>query len=226
VEGKTMKKEETRKTVVVIRDGETKLRLARAMIRADGTIWYNDIPLLDAQAPGALDRATAAAAVRAKDWDKIPPAMYARMGTSASGLIVRDAADVDAEQRAAAKQAQSEYDAANPGAAERRKIHALFAHARARRDAEDDCNTMDYYRISAEASAKLKAWREKYPAEARAEDAEDLRAKADKQRELAAGAFAYDCDGSLSADDQQRRHDEFLLKAAEYEKQAAELIAK
>ena len=221
-----MKKEETRKTVVVIRDGETKLRLARAMIRADGTIWYNDIPLLDAQAPGALDKATAAAAVKAQQWDKIPPAMYARMGTSASGLIVRDAADVDAEQRAAAEQERKKYEATHPGAAERRAINDLYARARARREAEDDCNTMDYYRISAEASAKLKAWREKYPAEARAEDAEDLRAKADKQRELASGALTYDCDGLLDSAAQQNRHDEFLLKAAEYEKQAAELIAK
>lgn len=216
------------RNLTVIRDGKVTLCIPRATIRDDGTIWANNnsIPLLDGKAIGALPKDQAAAAVRAQDWGKIPASQYATMGTSPSGLIVRDSAEIEAERRATAKQAQAEYDAANPGAAERREIHALFAHAKQRRDAQDDCNTMDYYRISAQAAAKLKVWREKYPAEARAEDAENLRAKADHQRELASGALTYDCDGSLDSAAQQKRHDLFLEQAAAFEKQAAELLAK
>lgn len=212
--------------LVIIRDGKVTLRLPQATIRDDGTVWANDIPLLDGKAAGALPKDQAAAAVRAKAWDKIPASMYTKIGTSPSGLIVRAEAEYLAEQRAARDQEQRAYDLAHPGAAERREIDAMFAHAFARRDAADDSNTMDYYRISAGASAKLKAWRVKYPAEAREEDAAELRAKADHQRSLAAGALAYDCDGSLDNAAQQKRHDEFLAQAVELEKQAADLLAK
>jgi len=218
-------KAETRKTVVAIRDGEVKLQLPDATIRANGTIWRNGIPLLDGNTPGALSRADAVAAVKSKQWTDIPDAQYARLGTNAGGLIVRDAAEIEAEERAAADQARKDYDAANPGAEERRTINALYAHARQRRDASDDCNTMDYYRISAQADARLKTWREKYPVEALREQAAHLHSKADHQRSLASGALTYDCDGSLSSEMQQERHDEFAAKAVEYGRQAAEMLA-
>ena len=214
------------KTLVVIRDGEVKLTLPRAVIRADGSIWYNNIPLLNCGATGALDKATAAAVVKAGQWDKIPAAMYTHLGVNESGLIVRDAAEIESERRTVNEQARKDYDLANPGASERRAIHALFAHARARRDAADDNNTMDYFRLSSQANARLKIWREKYPAEARAEDAAALRVKADGARSLAAGAMVYDCDGSLSPQMQGQRRVEFLASAADYDKRAAKLSAK
>jgi hypothetical protein len=164
-------------------------------------------------------------AVKAQRWDDIPAAQYARLGTSASGLLVRDSAEIDAEDRQAADQARREYENAHPGAVERREIAAIYARADQRERACDDNNVIDSVRLYALARTRLAAWRNKYPAEARAEDAAHLCSKADHQRELAAGALVYDCDGSISSEDQQRRHDECMAEAGKLEKQALELLA-
>jgi hypothetical protein len=75
-----------------------------------------------------------------------------------------------------------------------------------------------------QADERLKAWRLKYPEKARKEDAQGLISKAERQEELASGALTFDMDGSISPEQQQKRHDEFIAKAKDYRKQADELL--
>mgnify|MGYP001377210684 CR=1 FL=1 len=49
------------------------------------------------------------------------------------------------------------------------------------------------------------------------ENNEKLVRKAEKLRDLARGALTYDCDGSLSQAEQQKRHDTFIKQAEEIE---------
>ena len=212
--------------LAVIRDGEIKLMLPAAEIKADGTIWQNGCPLLDGCAEGGPSKDDLRKLVQAKRWASIPPQCYSRLGTSPSGMLCIDAREYEREQDAARDIARREYERTHPGAAERRAISDLYAKAERRRDASDDCNTMDYFSFSSQADARLKAWRAQYPAEAMEEDAQRLRSKADRERSLASGALAYDADGWLSSTDQQQRHDEHIAKAEALEREAADLLTK
>jgi len=109
------------------------------------------------------------------------------------------------------------YASSHPGAEERRAIDRLLE--RARRLADEDYSTSLH--LLHEADDRLAAWREKYPAEAREEDAANLRARAAKKRDLASGALVYDCDGSLTSEDMERRSAAFRAEAEELEKRAA-----
>lgn len=214
-----------KRTVVVIRAGAVKLVLPNADIRADGTVWYNGVPLLDGEATGCLPVADATAAVKAQRWSDIPAQQYARLGTSPSGLRVVDQDVWQAEQDEAARPACEAWAAAHPGAAERARISALFAAAARRAEDQDDNNVMESMSMWAAAKRALAAWRETYPAEATEEQARWLRGKAADARALAAGALVYDCDGSLSRKMQDRRHDQFMAEAAEYDRQAEAMLA-
>jgi len=178
------------------------------------------MPILDGSAVGALPKAEAAALVRAKAWDKIPATMYARMGANPSGLeLVDDAAEIAAERKTAA-----DYLAAHPEVVEREAISQLFAAAyRSEHHDTDDNQMMRAMHQRAEAGRRLAEWRAKYPEAARAERASELRAQAADKRHLAAGALVYDCDGSLSREMQQERHDCLMREAAELEAAAAKI---
>ena len=207
-------------TVVCRRDGNVMLRVPRAEVRTDGTVWLQGMPILDGSAVGALPKSEAADLVRAKAWDKIPAAMYARMGINPSGLeLVDDAADI-----AAARKTAAEYRAAHPEAVEREAISQLFASAyKSEHHDTDDNQMMRAMQQRSEATSRLAAWRAEYPDAARAEDASELRSRAADKRELAAGALVYDCDGSLSREMQQERHDCLMREADDLEAQAAAL---
>jgi hypothetical protein len=188
------------------------LRLPPAEIRHDGTVWYKGMPILDCAASGALPKEEAAKLVRAKAWDKIPATMYARMGVNPSGLVLVDAN----EERAAEKRAAMEYRAAHPEVVEREAINQLYASAsRSEHHDTDDDQMMRAMSQRAEARRRLAEWRTKYPEASQAEHAAELRAQADHKRHLAAGALVYDCDGSLSREMQQARHDCFMREAAD-----------
>lgn len=182
---------------------------------SDGTLWYREMPLLDGQAPEflALGQETVSDMVRGKRFGEIPAACFARIGTSATGLEVVTQADYRARAMAARTPAQVERD----------RINGLYAKARARREAQDDSNISDYYRIMGEADAALKAWREQYPEDAKAEQRAELIAQAEHEESLAVGALTYDADGWLNETERQKGHDEHMAKAAAIRERAAAL---
>lgn len=114
----------------------------------------------------------------------------------------------------------------SPMAKDRNYITTLYnkADSIARSGRED--NVSMPMQLRAKADARLKEWRDKYPEEARKEDARQLIAQAEKQESLAKGALVYDADGSISSEEQTKRHDEFMDKAKEYRKQADALLGK
>lgn len=111
------------------------------------------------------------------------------------------------------------YETSHPGAKERGEIERLFDRSRSEKLKDEDYS--ESIRLRLEAEDRLDVWRKKYPAEAGEEDAENLRARAAKKRELAARALLYDADGSLSPADQERRSAAFRAEAEELDKLAA-----
>ena len=200
----------------VSRNGEIKA-IVPLVIHADGTLWNANgkAPLIDSQAPGfvAAGAEKITVLLKAGNFNEIPNDCFSRVGLSDTGLEVISCDDIRAAEAAALTPAQKE----------RIRISKLYAKANSRLNAEDDCNTMDYYRIKAEADGALKEWRANYPKDAAEEKANNLDMEAERQEELASGALVFDMDGSLSADDQQKRHDDFMAKAADLRKQAETL---
>lgn len=199
------------RTVVMIREGK-ETRVSRVNQRADGTLWREGkAPLLNSTGC-ALAREELVRRVTAGQWAEIPATAYARIGDNPGGLRVLWAEDYDAEKAA-------EYRAANPGAMERAEIEALYA--RADRGVDDDYAASLVLRRQAD--DRLAAWRARYPAEARAEEARRLRSRADEAEDHAETALTWDADGSLDAAARQGRAAEYRARAAEYRRQAAEL---
>lgn len=133
-------------------------------------------------------------------------------------VVYREARRLEREHRAECERVSN-----LPENVARRAVDGLLAMAdRLERSGSDD-NVSGPIRLRADARRKLAEWRERYPEAARAEDARDLRSRADALRSLAAGALVYDADGSLSAEYQQARHDELIKDAEALEAQANEL---
>lgn len=208
--------------IACAREGRVTLRVA-ADVHSDGSCWHGGIPVLDAQAPGGLDRAALVPLVAARDWAAVPAVNYARMGANPSGLVVMPAADYDAEARRVAAAHLREYRASRPGAAERAEIAALLARADRLEYSGSENNVVGPICMRAEAGRRLAAWRTAYPAEALEEQVSHLRSMADRKRELAAGALTHDCDGSLTHEMQQSRHDTWMAEADALEAEAAGL---
>lgn len=149
-------------------------------------------------------------------------AMGMRIGDNGNGLVVRWEADELAK-------AGADY-AALPAVVrasreERAAISRLYLRAeQALYKDEDDCNIIRGHQLLAEAKARLAAWREKYPDEAKKENARKLVDAAEKKESLARGALTYDCDGSLSAEDQQSRHDKLIAEAKELRESATKTL--
>jgi len=212
-------------TIVIIRAGQVVMRIPHADTRSDGTLWYKGNPILNKSAPGALTPADAAQMMRAGKFDDIPVSMYVRMGPNAGGLDVLAAAEWDRLCADAAAAKRARYEADHPGAAERRAIEDAFAAANKLEHSPSEDNVWRPIQMRAEARQRLAAWRSQYPAEAAEEDAAELRTRADHEDSLASGALTYDADGSLSAEDQERRAAEHTAKAADYRRQANALTA-
>jgi hypothetical protein len=104
---------------------------------------------------------------------------------------------------------------------ERTRIEQMFDLAESKRNYPGA-----YFPAKAKAQAALKAWQEKHPREAALEHARRLREEAGHLRDKARGALAYDADGWLSREDQQKRHNELMdqcqTKLSEAEKIEAE----
>jgi hypothetical protein len=132
-------------------------------------------------------------------------------------------AEYEAQRQAEVDRKHAEFLLSHPGHEERQAIKAMYEKAQ-RMYGNGGCSSV--YALRAEADARLTAWAERFPLEAAEERSDVLRAKAEKLRELAAGAFTYDADGSLSRADQQARRDEMMAEAAELDLRAQEIFAK
>ena len=77
-------------TLIVVRNGAVGLRLPNPDIRADGSIWYQNAPLLDGESPEfrAAGKDAILAKIRAKDFASIPGGCFAKCGENPSGLLV------------------------------------------------------------------------------------------------------------------------------------------
>lgn len=199
-------------TYLAIRDGKVVLTLPNPTIKTDGTIWMHGIPLTDGQSEDAKHLGVVAlkALVVGKKWSEIPQGCFAKVGTSASGLLVIRQDEWLAQKVAALTPAQKE----------RRRITLLYAEADRRYHASDEDNVSDACRLRSEADRALGAWKVQYPEEARSEEAQRLREEAQRLRDKAAGAMTFDADGWLSSEDQKKRRDEFIARAVALEEQA------
>jgi len=203
--------------LVIIR-GDVVKRVPGTIDAGDGTIWLmGKYPLIDAEseATKTIGKDALTALMTAQRYAEIPDGCFARYGTNPSGLIIRDGDEYDAELRAAVP----------PALRARREIQSEIERLVASIREHGDSTGAKYIKLD-EAKGRLRVWQEKYPEAALAERVAKLRAQAEHQRGLAKGALIYDADGSLSREDQQRRHDDFMAKATELENEAQELEQK
>ena len=163
---------------------------------------------------------------------------YLKMGVNPDGNRLVDYDEDERERERKREQAETERKAALTPE-QRAREERMAAAAREASEIErleylsekaltrdtDDMNVDRGYRLQAQARSAWKLWAEKYPEARRARDAQALRSQAAHERDLAVGALVYDCDGSLSRDDQQRRHDSHIARAKALEAQASELEA-
>ena len=208
------------------RDGVSKLR-EPVSEQSDGTLRNGKSILINADLIPAsgLTKAEITAQIKAH---KITPEIEAlgmHIGDNGNGLIVRWVKDVQAEKAAKAK---ADYDALpteiRAAREERMAIEDLFARShRALTYDTDDMNVERGYKLQAEATRRIAAWRNDYPDEAKEERRRDMYAKADREDSLAVGALTYDMDGSISSEEQQKRYDEGKARAASIRTEADSL---
>lgn len=213
------------KNIIVITEGETiKMRMP-ATEKADGTIWGKSggklIPItVTSHLPNAAElKAKYIEAFKRGDYNTVATEHFAKIGTIGP-FVIQWSEDYDAKQKAKSAAA---YAAISPAQKELMSIESAFYAANKRIDDTDDNNVMDHHNMLARAKSRMADWCAKYPADAAKREAAKLRDKADHKRSLAKGALTYDCDGWLSAADQNASHDEFMAEAAALEAQAAAL---
>ena len=211
------------KTIVVIKDGEEKLRIPAEII--NGHVYGPDqqpITIGYKLEAAGIDKKAYCNRARNHSLTEADKECVAVLGDNGQGMMVRWAADIEAEREA---ERQAAYDAlpAKVRAAreERQAIDRLFYQAdRAYNHDTDDNNIERAMRLRSEARSRLDAWKKNYPEAAAEETKADMIAKAEKLEDLATGALTYDADGWISPEEQQNRHDKMMAEAAEIRKQA------
>ncbi len=203
----------------VLVDGKVALTVP-GELRSDGAIWSpSGAPLINGVllAQAGISKEAYGRAARAGKFTASMLACCLRLGENPCGRTVRDKTAAD---RTRAQRAETEMTPANR---ERREIDRLFAKAERCDRSEDD---VEYYNLRCEAKSRLEKWQRLYPTEYARERADAIRAKAQHRRDLAAGAMTYDCDGSLSYNDQCSRRDEMLEEAASLDAEADAISAR
>ncbi len=207
--------------VIIIKNGEMKMRLPGATIRNNQTVWEsnNQNPIINSEAEETksfgLDKIKEL--ITSRNSEKIPVGCLAKFGDNGNGLIIVDAQEYIIAERA-------KYEAAlTPAQREKNEIDKMFAQADYIANSDREDNVMFPNILRCKAKKLLEAWKEKYPAEANREKAEELRQQAQHKRDLAVGALTYDADGWLSSDQQQQRHDDFITEAKSLEREANDL---
>lgn len=204
--------------VEVLKDGQVTLTVP-VEIR-DGVLWGKTsagvTPLVNGflLEKAGIDKSEIGKCARSGDFPQAILACCLVMGENAGGRLVRD----KDEARRAADAAMS------PVEREKRKLLSEIASVenQARRcdRSEDD---EEFRRLTWKAERLQKEFYDRFPEEKIADQARELLSRAAHRRDLAAGAMVYDCDGSLSYQDQVRRHDELIAEATKLESQAEEL---
>jgi hypothetical protein len=202
-------------TIVVTRNGETKLRVPNVEVR-NGILRAGKNILINSDLIPAGKKEWVAAEIKAKRITPEIEAMGIKLGDNGNGLVARWAEDIDREQDAKRK---ADYDAlpteVRACREERIAIDRLFAAAyKSEHRDTDDNQYMRACHQNAEARERLAAWKAKYPKEYELERAERLRLAAEKEDDLASGALVYDADGWFGPAEQQKRHDAFKANAA------------
>jgi hypothetical protein len=214
----------TMKTVIeILVDGKVTLTI-NGEIRSDGTIWGPTTAGITPIINGFLLKKAGISAEefgKASRAGRYTPEMLAcsvRMGDNPGGRFARDKSAAEREATAERESAMSPIDR------EKRTLRQEIANAE-RRAARCDRSKDDveFQRLTWKAEDLQSKFYARFPEELRSDKADDIRARAERRRDLAAGAMSYDCDGSLSHDDQCQRRDEMLLEAAKLEAQAENL---
>lgn len=205
----------------VLIDGVVKMTFPGELHR-DGTIWGNQgtLPLINGflLEKAGITKEAYGAAVRS---NSITPGMLSccmSVGENPGGRIVRDKDAFATENEARREAAMSPID--------REKQNLLGEIARAENKArkcdrsEDD---VEFQRLTFKAEKLQADFYARFPEELVAARVARLQERAKNARRIADGAMLYDCDGTLSHDDQCERRDQGYAEAAVLEAQANEL---
>ena len=155
--------------------------------------------------------------VKNGQFDKIPAEAFCKEGMNPGGLEVITLAEY---QRRAKEERERIKAGRTPAQVEREAIETLYMRANLVKDSEYD---EEYYDLRSEARNRFEKWKVNFPEDWKMEQAHELVIKADHEKSLALGALVFDMDGSLSPEDQQRRHDEHMAKSNELRRQAEEM---
>lgn len=204
----------------VLVDGELKVTFP-GEIRADGTIWGitngKATPLVN----GFL---VAAAGLSVSDHKKqVASGKFTaellgccmKLGENPGGRLVID-------KTAADRQSDADYESAlSPLDREKRELRREISAAERRVErcdrSQDD---VEFYRLKQKAEALEQNFFTRFPEELLKEKVAAMRDRAERLRALAAGAMLYDCDGSLSREDQEERREEMLAEAQQIDAKA------
>lgn len=96
----------------------------------------------------------------------------------------------------------------DPARIARNKVFEMFEKARRRYDYPGE-----YYPLLKAAEKALEEWLLAYPEAAKEEKKRQLLSEAEELKAKAVGALVYDADGWLTAEDKQKRHDEWIEEA-------------
>ena len=202
--------------VEILVDGIVKLTVP-ASIRTNGTIWSvgkPPKPVINgalAESRG-ISRETIAGQVKSNNYSPDVLACGMVLGENFGGRIARD-------KDAARDQARQRREAAmTPVEREKRtlldEISRIKNQARRCDRSEGD---VEFRQLTWDAENMQAEFYARFPEEVAATQAARLHERAENARRIADGAMLYDCDGTLSYEDQCERRDEGYAKAAALE---------
>jgi hypothetical protein len=192
---------------MVLRDGKIQTQVS-ATIKANGEVWCNSCPMIDSKSFDYLkNEAEIRKICKEHKYDMLPTGVIAHIGINQSGLQIISQFDYEQQRSASITPAQKE----------RAEINNLYYRAKKLENSSSENNVSEPMIIRGRADKMYADWCKKYPEEVQKENKEKLIRKAENSRELARGALTYDCDGSLSPEEQQKRYDTFIRQAEEIE---------
>lgn len=203
------------KTVIIKKNGETKMRVPAYVVNGVLRVSDGNILINSALIPAGQE-AKVKAALQARHITPEIEAMGIKLGDNGNGLVaVWQDDDIRAERAAM-----------EPALVERARISEMHrkAHKALNHDTDDN-NVVRGYSLQAAADKMLAAWQAKYPEHAKRERAQDMLAEARELIHTAQGALTYDCDGSISPDEQMARHSQLMAEARELKRQAEAMLA-
>lgn len=201
----------------VLIDGEVRLTIP-GVIR-DGAVWGysgSPTPLINSTllAQRGLTADDVRRATASGNWSADLRACFMRIGENAGGRTVVNKTEADRREH--------EEWLANRSPAELRRVElaAMWSNVERCDRSQDD---VEYDRLRFAAQSAQEKFHAEFPAELKADQVPQLRARAEHARHLASGAMTYDADGWLDAQEQERRAAKYRDEAAELDRQADDL---